>query len=357
MKCPGSPWVIGGIARIKGKDLPMCRAVVHNGWGVGIGGIGAAVPHRIVTNHELEQSLDTTDEWIKSRTGISERRVLDKGETACELAVKASQAALADGGVSAVDIDLIVAATITPDTPMPSTACRLQHALGCKRAGAFDLSIACSGFAYAVSVASQFIRSGSIRLALVIGVEALSTVVDWTERTTAVLFGDAAGAVLLREVPASEGILVADLGASGEHGSLLVIPAGGSKLPGRTPGLSPADFCIQMDGRGVYRLAVDKMVESSLKVLDKAGIPPAEVDLFVPHQANARIMESVGRRLGIPQERVFMNLERYGNTSSASVPVALAEAYSQGVLKPGMLVLVSTFGGGIAWGSFLMRWT
>ena len=305
-------------------------------------GTGRAVPLRVLSNDELAKTVDTTDEWIVQRTGIRERRVSGPDETSSTLATEAAGKALAAAGVSGAEIDLVVVATTSPDSPWPAVACRVQDAVGAKDAGAFDLSAACAGFAYALSVASAMIRGGDARRALVVGADTLTKQVDWNDRAVCILFGDGAGAVVLEAREGGErGILDSVLFADGSGAKLLGVGSGGT---------------IHMAGREVYRFGVSAMPDACERLLAKTGLAAADVDLLVPHQANVRIIDSAAERLGIPSEKVFVNLERYGNTSGGSIPLALDEAVESGRLTSGMLVMTVGFGGGLAWGANLIRW-
>ncbi len=318
--------------------------------------MGHYVPEKILTNKELEERLDTSDEWIRSRTGIERRRIAEDEECSSHLGHKAALKALEDAGLTAGDIGLIVVGTMTPDTPMPATSCRIQHLLGAKNAGAFDVSVACSGFAYAMTVGAQFVQSGAVEHVLVVGCDTMSRVMNWKDRSTCVLFGDGAGAVVLGPCQEGRGILATHLGADGSGGPHLTIPAGGGAKPANTEGLTEEDFTLQMNGREVFRFAVSVLGEAALEAVQKAGLTPDDVGLFIPHQANKRIIESAAKRLGVPQEKVFVNLQNYGNTSCASIPLALSEARDFGRIKSGDLVVLVGFGGGLAWGALALRW-
>lgn len=321
-----------------------------------ITGTGSCLPERVLTNHELEQMVDTSDEWIRTRTGIRERRLAAAGTAASDLAVPAASRALATAGITAADVDLIIVATVTPDTLFPATACLVQERLGARGAAAFDLSAGCSGFVYALGVASQFIAAGIYHTALVIGVEVLSKIINWQDRNTCVLFGDGAGAVVLRAVLAGRGILGLDLGADGSGGSLLTMPAGGSRLPASPATVREQLHTIHMNGSEVFKFAVRIMGEASLKALQKAGLAKEDVDFLIPHQANIRIIEAATKRLGLAPEKVYVNLDRYGNMSSASIPVALDEAYRAGLLQRDHKVVMVAFGAGLTWGAVVVNW-
>jgi 3-oxoacyl-[acyl-carrier-protein] synthase-3 len=313
-----------------------------------------AVPERRVTNFDLAQLVDTNDEWITERTGIKERRVAGEGETTASLAVEAGMAAIKDAGVDPADIGCCIVATCTSEQPIPPTSAFVQDGLGL-RCGAFDIDAACSGFVYALVAGASMVAAGAMGPVLVIGSETLTRVVDPTDRSTLVLFGDGAGAVVL--TPSDEVSLLAwDLGCDGSLTGLLGVPGGGSRLPITAEVLANGDQWLKMDGREVFRRAVRVIVDSARATLDRAGLAAADVDLFVPHQANVRIIDSAAKKLGLPLERTFVNIDRYGNTSAASVPIALAEAADAGRLKKGDLVLLSGFGAGMSWASALIRW-
>lgn len=320
----------------------------------GILGLGCHVPPRVLSNADLESMVETSDAWIRTRTGILERRKAADEVCASDMGLAAARAALQDAGTSPEELDLIIVATLTPDTVMPATACRIQQRLGATRAGAFDLSVACAGFTYALTAAQQFIAGGTVERVLVVGSDTLSRVTDWQDRSTCVLFGDAAGAAVLGPVEEHHGILGIHMGAIGSES--LHIPAGGGRLPSGTAGLTRSDFCIHMDGKRVFRFAVEVLGDAAATALERAGVHPDEVDLFIPHQANLRIIEAAARRLRISPDRVFTNLERYGNTSNGSIPLALCEAREQGRIKPGDVVVAVGFGGGLAWCALVLRW-
>ena len=320
-------------------------------------GSGSYAPERVMTNNELAKLVDTSDEWIFTRTGIKERRIAAESENTSDMATAAAKSALEDAGITAEQIDLCIVATLTPDLPMPSTACIVQAKLGLpNHAACFDVHAACSGFIYGLDTAWAMLQSGRYRNALVIGAEKLSTVLDWTDRTTCVLFGDAAGAVVLGPAPAgSTGEIVGTkLYSEGGNTELLQIPGGGSAHP--TPGpATPARFIV-MKGREVFKFAVREMEDAARDILEQHGIHADEVDCVVPHQANLRIIDSIAKFLELPVERFFVNLERYGNTSAASIPLAIDEARRSGRIKPGSLSLLVAFGAGLTYGSALVRW-
>ncbi len=311
--------------------------------GIKIVSTGSFLPDRVLTNFDLEKMVETSDEWITARTGIRERRI-SEGETTSDLATEAAVRALE--GRDPQEVDLIVVATATPDAFFPSTACKVQAKIENKRAIAFDISAACTGFIYALYVADSIMRTKEIDKALVIGAERFSKIMNWKDRTTCILFGDGAGAVLLKKED-NEGILGFDLGADGSYGDLLYVPSVGSN--------EEYPFYVRMKGNEVFKVAVRTMVESAKRVLDKSGILAEEVKLLIPHQANVRIINAVAERLGISEEKIFINLDRYGNTSAASIPIALDEAIKEGRLKKGDLVLLVAFGGGFTWGSCILR--
>lgn len=321
-------------------------------------GWGYSVPSKVITNHDLEQIVETTDEWIRSRTGIEERHVAaDPKETTSSLAVAAARRALEVADVPPSKIDLIICSTTTPEYSFPATACLVQNALGATNAGAFDLSAACSGFVYALSMARGHIIAGDAEYVLVIGAETLSRIVDWTDRETCVLFGDGAGAVLVAASEVPGGILATELGSDGSGGDALIVPGGGSALPTSLETVSSGQHYIKMDGKAVFRFATRVMASATRRVLERAGYTPADVDLVVPHQANLRIIQnSVLNQLKIPEEKVFVNLQKYGNTSTASIPIALCEAIEAGRLKPGYKVVFVGFGAGLTWAACAIDW-
>jgi 3-oxoacyl-[acyl-carrier-protein] synthase-3 len=300
--------------------------------------------------------IDTSDEWIRTRTGISERRRVAANEASSDLGVRAALRALDNAGVKPEEIDLIIVPTITPDMIFPSTACIIQDKIGAVHAAAFDISAGCTGFIYALSVANQFVAAGAYDTVLVVAAEAMTRFLNWEDRNTCVLFGDGAGAAVIRPVDNGECFLSFVLGSDGSGSHLLGIPAGGSRCP-LTPEILPRnEHYVQMAGNEVFRFAVKIMGEAALQALDKAGLSKEDIDFLVPHQANTRIIEAAARRLGLPQEKVFINLDKYGNMSSASIPVALEEARNAGLLKKGALVVLVGFGAGLTWGACVLRW-
>jgi 3-oxoacyl-[acyl-carrier-protein] synthase-3 len=317
---------------------------------------GAYLPSRILTNAELEKTVDTSDEWIRSRTGIRERRIAAEDEFTSDMGAKAAQQALDAAGIDPLTIDLIIVATCTPDTIFPSTACHIQGKIGATRAAAFDLQAACSGFLYAMITADQFIAGGIYKTILVVGAEKLSSIVNWKDRNTCVLFGDGAGAVILQHRPGSRGILGFHLGADGTQTEILSLPAGGCRVPLTADAAANQLNCIQMQGKEVYRQAVSAMNRSAEECLELAGCKPEQIRWFIPHQANFRIVEAVAQRMGVSLEHFIINLDRYGNMSSACIPVALHETMTSGQLNKGDLILLVTFGGGLTWGSLILEW-
>jgi 3-oxoacyl-[acyl-carrier-protein] synthase-3 len=323
-----------------------------------IAGIGSYTPKRVLTNDDLSKMVDTSDEWIRTRSGIRERRIAAENEACSDLAIKAATAALADAKVSAADIDLLIVATCTPDSPLPSTACVVQHRLGIPaHATCFDISAACSGFLYAMEIAYGQLLTNRYKRALIIGSEKLSSITDWTDRATCVLFGDAAGAaVLMKSDKPGVGILGSDLGADGEFADNLYITAGGSRRPANPQSVAAREHFIRMNGREVFKTAVRVMETVAREMMEQYRVSPDEISLVVPHQANIRIIEALADNLKMPLEKFFVNLDRYGNTSSATIPLALDEARRSGHLKAGDLTLLVAFGAGLTYGAALVRW-
>jgi len=324
--------------------------------GVRISSLGKSLPQKVLTNKDLEKMVNTSDQWITTRTGIKERRIAADDESSSTLALKAAREALQKAGIKPEELDLIVVATATPDMLFPSTACLVQAGLGAQRAAAFDLEAACSGFIYASAVGAQFVATGMCEYVLVVGVDTLSKFVDWEDRSTCVLFGDAAAAAVLEPAPYDQGFLSFVLGADGSGGDFLKIPAGGSLLPPTQETIAAKLHTIKMKGNEVFRFAVKAMAEAALESLTRAGLCVDELDLLIPHQANYRIIESVRKRIGILPEQVFVNLEKYGNTSAASVPLALAEAVEKGCVKEGSKVVLTAFGAGFTWAACAICW-
>jgi 3-oxoacyl-[acyl-carrier-protein] synthase-3 len=322
----------------------------------GVLGVGKYVPERILTNKELEQMVETNDEWIVSRTGIRERRMSSPQQATSDLAYEAALQAIAHAHITVDDIDLIIVATITPDMAFPSTACILQDKLGAKKAAAFDLSAACSGFIYGLSVATQFISSGTYRYVLVVGAECLSKITDYTDRNTCILFGDGAGATIIGAVPEGRGFKAFELGADGSGGSLLKVEGGGSRYPACVSTLDAKQHYIYMAGAEVFKFAVRIMGSAAEDVIKKAGMEKQDIDLLVPHQANIRIIKASLERLELSEEQCMINLHQYGNMSAASIPVALAEAVEQNRMKEGDCLVLVGFGGGLTWGASVLIW-
>jgi 3-oxoacyl-[acyl-carrier-protein] synthase-3 len=321
-----------------------------------VAGTGAYLPERVMTNADLEKIVETTDEWITERTGIRERRIAAENEFTSDMGTKAALQALEMAKVSPDQVDLIIVATFTPDTIFPSTACRIQHAIGAKKAGAFDLQAACSGFLYALVVADQFLVSGLYRNVLVIGAEKISSVLNWSDRNTCVLFGDGAGAVLLRGTEEGRGLIVSDLGSDGGETEILTVPASGCRIPITQQILDQKSNCLFMAGKEVFKKAVTSMGTSTTQCLKAAGIESKSIKWVVPHQANLRIIDSLVQRLDLSRENVYVNLDRYGNMSAACIPVALHELNVAGKLDRGDLVLMTAFGGGLTWASAILEW-
>jgi 3-oxoacyl-[acyl-carrier-protein] synthase-3 len=321
-----------------------------------IAGVGSYLPERIVPNAEFERLVETSDEWIRERTGIAERRFAAEGQTTSDLATGATTSALESAGIAPEQVDLIVCATLSPDTPIPATSVWVQRKLGLS-CPAFDVNAACAGFSYALSTGAAFVESGAAETVVVIGAEVLSRVLDMTDRSTCVLFGDGAGAVVLRP-SADPGLIGSTLGADGTAAEILIIPAGGSARPASHETVDARDHAIRMPaGREVFKRAVVEMANACRGLLEKSGHGPEDVDVLIPHQANARIMIAVAERLGIPMERAVVDVAEVGNTSAASIPIALDRAWRGGRIHPGSLVLLTSFGAGLSWGANLVRWT
>ncbi len=322
---------------------------------VGIIGLGAYLPEKVLTNKDLEKMVDTTDEWIITRTGIRERRIARPDEATSDMAVVAATRALEDAKLTPKDIDLIIVATITPDMFFPSTACLVQSKLGARHVPAFDISVACSGFIYGLAIANQFIRSGAYRHALVIGAEKLSSVTDWSDRATCVLFGDGAGAAVLGPV-AEGGIVSVYLGADGSKGDLLNLPAGGSRMPASKKTIEDKLHFIKMEGSELFKHAVRIMADAAREATRPLNLKAEDIDLVIPHQANIRILMAVAKRMGLSADKVYLNIDRYGNMSAASSAVALADAVKEGRIKKGNKILLDAFGGGLTWGAIVIEW-
>lgn len=322
----------------------------------GVLGTGSALPEKVITNFDLEKMVDTSDQWITERTGIKERRQAAPHETTSSLSVQASRKALEMAGLAPKDLDLIICATISPDMPLPSTAAFIQRELGAPGCCAFDLAAACSGFLFGVTVADQFIRNGSARYVLVIGAELLSRYLDYKDRATCVIFGDGVAAAVLGPTSPPSGILASEQHTEGLYAEHLFIPAGGTAMPASCETVQQGAHYIKMKGNALFKVAVRSLEDVSRRVLERAKVTPEQIDLFLPHQANQRITDAVCERLGVGPQKVYNNISRFGNTSSASIPICMDECVRSGRLKKGDLVLMAAFGGGITWGAVLMRW-
>jgi 3-oxoacyl-[acyl-carrier-protein] synthase-3 len=319
-------------------------------------GVGSYVPAKILTNHDLEKMVETSDEWITTRTGIKERRIAGEKEFTSDMAASAAERAMKMAGVKGEDIDLIIVATITPDMPFPATACLVQQKIGAKNAAAFDLEAACSGFIYGLEVGQQFIMSRTYNTVLVIGAEKLSSIVDWKDRNTCVLFGDGAGAAILQSRENSHGLLTAVMGADGEKADLLFMPGGGSRCPATKSSVDARLHYLQMDGKQAFKNAVQAMESAATEALQRCELDITKIKCIIPHQANQRIIDAVGERLGAKADQLFVNLQKYGNTSAASVAIALDEAVASGKLSRGDLILLVVFGAGLTWGAAVIEW-
>lgn len=322
----------------------------------GIIGVGMYVPEKVLTNAELAGMLNTTAEWIEAMSGIRERHIAAPSQAASDLGTVAAQRALVRAGVSPDEVDLIIVSTSTPDMQFPSTACIIQERLGINNIPAFDLTAVCSGFVYALTVGAQFIANEFSRTVLVIGTEAVSRVINWSDKDTCMLIGDGAGAVVLRQVPSGYGIMSAKLGADGSGASFMMVPAGGSQKPATAEVIEQKKNKIQMNGAEVFKFAMKKLPEVTEQALELANLHTEDLKLIIPHQANRRIIEAAARRMGLPLEKFMVNVERYGNTSSATIPIALNEALETGRIESGDLIALTGFGGGLTWGSLIMRW-
>lgn len=326
------------------------------GRAAGIVGVGISLPERVVTNDDLGQRLGVEGDWIASRSGVRERRIAAHGQGASDLAVPAAREALAQAGVAPEEVDLIIFATNTPDHIVPIAGCTTQQRLGAVRAGAFDLIAGCSGSIYALSIAAQFIAMGIYQTVLVIGAEIMNAILDWEDRNTCVLFGDGAGALVMRPVPEGRGVLSFRLGAQGEEDPSIIIPASGSRMPPTRETVEKRLHYVRMKGQEVFRFAVRAQDAVCQEVLDAAGLTAKDIDLFIPHQANLRIIEGAAKRLGIPMEKVLVTLDKFGNTSAASIPMALAHAVQTGRLKEGQTIMMTGFGAGLTYAGMIMRW-
>jgi 3-oxoacyl-[acyl-carrier-protein] synthase-3 len=321
-----------------------------------ITGTGSFAPARVLTNYELEKMVETSDEWITTRTGIKERRISEDGTGPSDLSLEASRIALDEAGLEPSQIDLILLGTVTPDYLLPSTACVLQDKLGAKNAAVLDIVAACSGFIYGLSIASAFIAIGQYKNVLVIGVETLSKIVNWEDRNTCVLFGDGAGAAVVSATTEDKGILGTFLSGDGSLANLLHIPIGGAKVPLTEENIGERRHFIHMQGNEVFKSAVRAMESSAKRIIQEVGLTSEEIDLLIPHQANIRIIEALAKRLKVPMEKVYVNIDRYGNTSAASVPIALDEARKRGRIKEGSKTVLVAFGAGFTWGSAVIKW-
>lgn len=323
---------------------------------VSIIGTGSYVPERIVTNAELEKVVETSDEWIVSRTGIRERRIAADDEFTSHMAAKAAERAMQQAGVNAEEIDLIILGTVTPDTNFPSTACHVQRIIGAKNAACFDVSAACSGFLYGIEIAQQFISNHTVNTILVIGADKLSSIVNWQDRNTAVLFGDGAGAAILRYREGSHGVITTDMGSDGNYGDILHMPGGGSAIPTTAENVSQKLNTLHMNGRETYKQAVHSMLHAANQALEQAGLTVDDLTCIIPHQANIRIIEALAERLNLGIDKFHINLDRYGNTSAAAVAIALDEAARSGRFVEGDYILLVVFGGGLTWASSVVQW-
>jgi len=317
---------------------------------------GSYVPKHVLTNFDLEKMVDTSDEWIRERSGIRERRIADEKEAASDLACEAAKAAFKRADIKPKDIELIIVATVTGDMPTPATACHLQHKLGIKKAAAFDVNAACSGFLYGLSIADSFIKSGAYKKILIVGAEVLSRVTDWEDRTTCVLFGDGAGAVILKATDEDRGIVSTHIRSNGALWELLNMPGGGSRNPASKESLKKKMHYLRMKGNETFKIAVRTLENLVARTLEENKLKPSQLSLLIPHQANLRIIQATAERLNIPMEKVFVNIDKYGNTSAASIPIALDEAVRQGRVRDGDYVLLEAFGGGLTWASVLIKW-
>jgi len=323
---------------------------------VHIVGTGSYLPQRVLTNADLEKLVDTTDEWIISRTGIRERRIAAEQECTSDMGAIAARRAMEQAGVRGEEIDLIICATLTPDMPFPATACLIQQKVGAKRAAAFDMEAACSGFLYGLEIGQQFITSGTYNTVLIIGAEKLSTIVDWEDRNTCVLFGDGAGAAVLRSRGEDHGILTTCMGADGSQADILLMPGGGARFPATKESVNGKMHYLKMAGKEVFKNAVVAMQTAAEEALRKCNLTINDIKCIIPHQANLRILEAIADRLGAPMEKVYINLDRYGNMSAASVAVALDEAAREGRFQRGDLILLVVFGSGLTWASCVIQW-
>ena len=322
----------------------------------GILGTGHYAPEKVLTNFDLEKMVDTTDEWIRTRTGIETRHIADTSENTSDLCVKAAEKAIEMAGISANDIDFVLVATASPDYIVPSTACMVQDKMGMKKAGAMDISAGCSGYIYALATASGMVKAGICRYVLIIGAEILSRLVNWKDRSTCILFGDGAGAAVVGPLEDGFGLLASDLGSDGSFGDILCIPAGGVAERVTHEAIEDGRIYVHMDGTDVFKAAVRHMEDTTKKALEKAGLVKEDIQLFIAHQANNRIIQALAKKMELPEEKVYVNVNRYGNTSAASVGIALDEAVRSGHVKHGDIVVLTGFGAGLTWGCDVMRW-
>lgn len=324
---------------------------------VGILSVGHALPPRVLTNAELEKMVDTSDEWIRTRTGIEERRIASKGTATSDLGTEAALEALTLAKIDPKKVDLMVVGTTTPDSPMPSAACQIQKKLGVSNAVCFDVAAACAGFVYSLVIAEKFVSTGTYPTALVIGAEVISPFIDWTDRSTCVLFGDGAAACVLKKTGKSKGgIITSHLGSNGDYADLLIIPAGGSLKPASLETIQSREHYLKMNGSEVFKLAVRGMLSAITSCLEKADLKPDDIDCLIPHQANLRIIDSIAERLSFPKEKIYVNLQRYGNTSSASCGLGLYDALQENRIRRGDKILLATFGSGLVWGAMVIEW-
>lgn len=321
-----------------------------------ITGIGSYLPSKVLTNYDLEKMVDTSDDWIIQRTGIKERRIVENGQITSDLATHASLRAMEDAGVSPNDLDMIITSTITPDHIFPSTSCYIQQKIGASRASAFDILAACAGFIYALSVGESFVNSGAMKTVLVVGAECLSKITDYTDRTTCILFGDGAGAVVIQKSSTKHEILSTSLAADGSQADVLIMPGGGAKNPASLESVQQRTHYIKFKGKEVFKLAINNITNLITDTINKNGFSLEDIDLIIPHQSNLRIIEATMEKLGLPMEKAVVNIDKYGNTSSASIPIAIDEARKEGRLSKGDIVMLVAFGGGLTWGSSIIRW-
>ena len=329
---------------------------MEKGYKASITGVGSFLPEKVLTNDDLSKTLDTTDEWITKRTGIRERRIVENGVAVSDLAVEASLRALDDANVLPTEVDLIITSTITPDCLFPSTSCYIQEKIGARNAGSFDLLAACAGFVYALSVAKSFVASGAMKTVLVVGAECMSKITDYTDRSTCILFGDGAGAVVVQQGNGGREIVSTHLGSDGSQAEILRLPAGGSKLPASHETVESGLHYIKLRGKEVFRQAIINLVDVVTKAAADNNMQVEEFDMVIPHQSNIRIIEAAMERLGLPMEKAYVNIDRYGNTSSASIPIAIDEIEKGQLLNSGDTVILVAFGGGLTWGSSVIEW-